>query len=104
MSVGVTQRTRELGVRLALGATPRQVRRGVLRQAAVLAGLGVLAGVPVALLTVSIMRSLIVGMTLRDMLVVGAVAVMLVLSAMAAAYPSALRASRLDPVGALRSD
>jgi len=104
MSVGVTQRTRELGVRLALGATPRQVRQGVLRQAAVLAGLGVLAGVPVALLTVSVMRSLIVGMTTRDMLVVGVVAGMLVLSAMAAAYPSALRASRLNPVGALRSE
>ena len=104
MSVGVTQRTRELGVRLALGATPSQVRRGVLRQAAVLAGLGVLAGVPVALLTVSVMRSLIVGMTTRDMLVVGVVAGMLVLSAMAAAYPSALRASRLNPVGALRSE
>jgi hypothetical protein len=104
MSVGVTQRTRELGVRLALGATPGQVRRGVLRQAAVLAGLGVVAGVPVALLTATIMRQLIVGMTTRDMLVVGGVAVMLVLAAMAAAYPSALRASRLNPVGALRSD
>ena len=104
MSVGVTQRTRELGVRLALGATPGQVRRGVLRQAALLAGLGVAAGIPVALLSVTIMRQLIVGMTTRDMLVVGAVAMMLVFAAMAAAYPSALRASRLDPVGALRSD
>ncbi|HKP30002.1 MAG TPA: FtsX-like permease family protein, partial [Gemmatimonadales bacterium] len=104
MSVGVTQRTRELGVRLALGATPSQVRRSVLRQAAALAGLGVLAGVPVALFTVTIMRSLIVGMTMRDMLVVLVVAMTLVLSAMAAAYPSALRASRLNPTGALRSD
>ena len=104
MSVGVTQRTRELGVRLALGATPGQVRRGVLRQAALLAGLGVAAGIPVALLAVTLMRQLIVGMSTRDMLVVVGVALTLVVAAMAAAYPSALRASRLDPVGALRSD
>jgi predicted permease len=104
MSVGVTQRTRELGVRLALGATPGQVRRGVLRQAALLAGLGVAAGVPTTLLAITIMRQLIVGMTTRDMLVVAGVGLMLVLAAMAAAYPSARRASRLDPMGALRSD
>lgn len=104
MSVGVTQRTRELGVRLALGATPGQVRFGVLRQAAMLGGLGVAAGIPMALLAITVMRQLIVGMTSKDMLVVVVVAVMLVVAAMAAAYPSARRASRLDPTGALRSD
>ena len=61
MSVGVTQRTRELGVRLALGATPGQVRRSVLRQAALLAGLGVAAGIPLSVGAVAMMRSLLVG-------------------------------------------
>jgi hypothetical protein len=104
MSVGVTQRTRELGVRLALGATPGQVRRGVLRQAAVLAGFGVAAGVPVSIFAVVAMRRLLVGMGTGDMVAIGVVALLLVLAAVAAAFPSALRASKLDPVGALRSD
>jgi hypothetical protein len=104
MSVGVTQRTRELGVRLALGATPGQVRRGVLRQAAILAGIGVAAGVPLSVATVAMMRSLLVGGGSSGMLAIAAVAAALILAAMAAAYPSARRASRLDPVGALRAD
>lgn len=104
MSVGVSQRTRELGVRLALGATPGHVRRGVLRQAAVLAGLGVAAGVPLAFLAFTLMRSLLVGVGLGYLIVIVVVALALVVAAMAAAYPSALRASKLDPVGALRAD
>ena len=104
MSVGVTQRTRELGVRLALGATPGQVRRGVLRQAAILAGIGVAAGVPLSVAAVTSMRSLLVGGGSGDMLAIGVVAAALIVAAMAAAYPSARRASRLDPVGALRAD
>jgi len=104
MSVGVSQRTRELGVRLALGATQSQVRRGVLRQAALLAGVGVAAGIPVAFVAATGMRSLLVGMGLGYVVVIGLVALALVVAAMVAAYPSALRASKLDPVGALRAD
>ncbi len=104
MSVGVTQRTRELGVRLALGATPAQVQRGVLRQAALLAGLGVAAGVPVSIAAALEMRSLLVGGGTGDLIAIGIVAAALIVAAMAAAYPSAHRASKLDPVGALRAD
>ena len=53
---------------------------------------------------VSMMRSLLVGGGAGDMFAIGVVALLLIVAAMAAAYPSALRASRLDPVGALRAD
>jgi len=100
----VTQRTREIGIRIALGATPGHVRRMVVTRALGLATLGLALGLVGALWLTRFMESLLYGVTATDPLTYGAVATMLVLTAVLASYLPARRATRVDPISALRAE
>ena len=104
ISYGVSQRTREFGVRLALGATSRDVLRGVLRRGVVLAAAGVLIGLVLAAATSRALSSLLFGVSTIDLFTYVAVAAMLVMVAVAACWVPARRAARVEPVVALRHE
>jgi predicted permease len=98
----VGQRTHEIGVRLALGAYPSDVLRLVLGQGAKLALLGVAIGIVAALALARLMTNMIFGVSAHDPLTFVVVAVALVAVALAACYIPARRATRTDPVTAMR--
>ena len=100
----VSRRTREIGVRMALGAGGRDVTRMVLRQGMILAGSSVALGLVVALGLTRLMSSLLYGVEATDPMTFGTVAIMLSAVALFASYMPALRASRTDPSEALRSE
>jgi putative ABC transport system permease protein len=103
-SYSVAQKTRELGLRLALGALPAEVLRLVLLQAGALAGLGVLVGVVAALLLTPFLAALLYGVGRADPLTYAGVALGLTLVALIAAYLPGRRAMRVDPLVALRNE
>jgi predicted permease len=98
----VAQRTREIGLRMALGAAPQRVRRMILSQMGVMTAVGGSAGLGLAVLAGRSAESLLFELKGYDPLVFAASAVLLVLIAMGAAFVPALRASRVDPMTALR--
>ncbi|MEM1250172.1 MAG: ABC transporter permease [Acidobacteriota bacterium] len=100
----VAQRTREIGVRLALGAGSRQVTSMMVRYGMGLAGAGVLAGLVIAGLTTGALSRLLFGVEPRDPLTFATVAVVLVAVAFAASAVAGMRAGRVDPMEALRSE
>jgi len=100
----VAQRRREIGVRMALGAQPRDVVADVMGQGLRLAGLGVVIGLGLALAGTRLLRSLLFGTSPTDALTFAAVATLLVAIAAAASLVPALRASRVDPLIALRDE
>jgi putative ABC transport system permease protein len=102
LALSVTQRTAEIGVRLALGARPTQVAGLVLRRGAALAAAGLVIGLAAALAVSRVMTALLFETTTRDLLTYAAVPVVLGLVALAACYLPARRASRIDPIVALR--
>jgi predicted permease len=102
MSYSVSQRQREIGIRLALGAQGRDVRRMVLRQGAKLALVGVLTGIVAAFLLSRLMTNLLFGVTAHDPLTLVAVAALLIWVALLACYIPARRATLVDPIVALR--
>jgi putative ABC transport system permease protein len=99
-----TQRTKEIGVRLALGATRMKVMSLVLAQAMQLCGIGLAIGIPAALFAARTLRALLFGVSATDAKVVLAAAALLIAVAAAAAYVPARRASQLDAVTALRHE
>jgi hypothetical protein len=100
----VVQRTREMGIRLALGATVRQVVEAAARPAIVLSLAGVAVGVILALFVSGLMKSMIWGVTATDPLTFVSVAVLLVAIAAIASLVPALRLTRLDPAETLREE
>jgi ABC-type antimicrobial peptide transport system permease subunit len=100
----VSQRRREIGIRLALGAAPSTVRRLVLRQGLALVGGGLALGVGAALGVSGVLRASLPGISPRDPLTFGAVVLALAAVAVLALWGPARRASRLDPAVALRID
>ncbi len=102
MSYLVTQATREIGVRIALGAQPRQVRGVVIGHGMLLAGLGAIVGVAGSLALTRLLVSQLYGVTPTDALTLGGVTALLLLVAMAACVIPARRATRVDPMVALR--
>lgn len=99
----VASGTREFGIRMALGATPRQLVRAVVRRAMVLALFGVLAGSAGALWGGRLLTSLIYGVPAKDLPTLAAAVAVLLLAAAVASWMPARRASRVDPVTALRA-
>ncbi|HEY6214282.1 MAG TPA: FtsX-like permease family protein, partial [Vicinamibacterales bacterium] len=104
MAYAVTERTHELGVRVALGAARGDVLRIVLVEAAALSGIGVGLGVVGALATTRLMSTLLFGVTATDAETFAAISAFLVATALLASYVPARRATRVDPMTALRAD
>ena len=102
MAYNVVQRTREIGIRMALGAAQRDVVWMVMRDVLILVGIGIGVGVPVALALTSVVRSQLYGLTGHDPMTLVFATVGLAFVALAAGYIPAIRASRLDPMRALR--
>ena len=104
VTYGVARRTREIGIRIALGAQRSSVVRGVLREAFVLALVGIAISVPVALGASRYVASFLYGLKPNDPLTVGLAVVTLLAAALAASYLPARNASRVDPMVALRHE
>jgi len=104
IAYSVAQRTREIGIRMALGAQSSQVLRLTLRQGMRLVVIGGVIGVAAALALTRLMRSLLYEVSAADPLTFIAVVVLLALAALAACYLPARRAARIDPMVALRCE
>jgi ABC-type antimicrobial peptide transport system permease subunit len=100
----VAQRTHEIGVRMALGARPGRVVSMVVQRSLLLASIGVAAGIAIALAASRLASSLLYGIAPHDPVSYVAAAALLLLAAVAAGWIPALRAARVDPVTALRSE
>jgi len=108
MSFSVSQRTQELGVRMALGADSRRILRMVLRQGSILTAVGVSLGVLITLGLVVLagdnMQAVLFGVSPRDPLVYASVVALVVLISLGASFVPARRATRVDPMIALRAE
>jgi putative ABC transport system permease protein len=104
LSFSVSQRTQEFGVRLALGAEPGDVRRLMIGQGLRLAALGIAIGLAGAVAVTRLIRSLLYDVTPTDPLSFAAVVALMLAVAATAAYLPARRATRVDPMTALRTD
>jgi putative ABC transport system permease protein len=103
MAYTVSQRTREIGIRMAIGARQSDVSRMVMRRGMALTGAGVLAGAGASLAVTRLVRSQLFGVQPSDPLTIASVLVLMTAVAAVAAYFPARRAARVDPVAALRS-
>lgn len=104
MAYAVNMRTAEIGLRIALGARTGQVLSGVMREALGLTGAGIVLGLIAAIWLTRFIRVMLYGLGSVDSLTVGGTALMLLCVALAAAFAPARRASRIDPIRALRQD
>ena len=102
LSYAVSQRTHEIGVRLALGALPSQVRGIILREGVVIGAIGTVTGVAAALALSRVLQALVFGTSTKDPFVFVAVTVVLGGVVLASSYVPARRATRSDPLDALR--
>ncbi len=100
----VNHERRALGIRLALGATPRAVRLFILKQGLVVTAIGTVVGLAIAVLASRLLEGLLFGVAALDPLTFVIVPVLLTLAALVAAYVPARRASRVDPVTSLRAE
>jgi predicted lysophospholipase L1 biosynthesis ABC-type transport system permease subunit len=104
VSYTVTQRTPEIGIRMALGASTGQVQRQVMTQTVALVASGLLIGVAGALILARLTAALLYHMEPTDPLTFALTIVVLVMTAISAGYVPAVRASRVDPMSALRTN
>ncbi|HKP87401.1 MAG TPA: ABC transporter permease [Blastocatellia bacterium] len=102
MNYAVTQRTREIGIRMALGAQASQVRGLVLKQGLALSGMGLVIGLGGSLIVTRLMSSLLYGVSATDPVIFVAVGVVLALVSVMACYVPARKATKVDPMIALR--
>jgi len=100
----VTLRTRELGVRLALGAQPRAVAMMVTRQGLMLSGAGIVVGLGLVVVVARFLRSFLFEIAPTDPVTLGGATAILVAFALLASWIPARRAARVNPIDALRSD
>jgi putative ABC transport system permease protein len=104
ISYSVTQRVREIGIRLALGATPRQLVTSIVREGMLLTGIGVVIGIAGALLSARALSPFLFGVGAADPVTIGIVTILLIVVSAAASYIPSRRAMRVDPVVALRAE
>jgi putative ABC transport system permease protein len=104
MAFAVAQRTQEFGVRMALGAQRLRILNQVLREGAILAGIGTIVGLGGAYLVGRLMQSTLYGVEAFDVRAFSAVAAVLLVAALLACLLPAWRASRVEPMTALRHD
>ncbi|MEP6495790.1 MAG: ABC transporter permease [bacterium] len=104
MASGVREQTREIGIRMALGATQAVIRHAVMRRALIVAGAGAASGLVAALLGTRLLRSLLFEISPTDPVALGAACGALLTVAAVAAYLPARRATKIDPALALRAD
>ncbi|MFL6278205.1 MAG: ABC transporter permease [Blastocatellia bacterium] len=104
MNYAVTQRTQEIGIRMALGAQPGQVRALILKQGLMLSGLGLAIGLGGALLATQMLSSLLFSVSATDPVVLAGVAVVLAAVALLTCYIPARRATKVDPIIALKHE
>jgi len=100
----VIQRTRELGIRVSLGSTSLGILKLVLRSGLQVVGIGLLAGVLVALGVAGLLQSVLYGVSARDPIAIGTGIAFLAVVAFIACLLPALRAARVDPTAILRSE
>jgi ABC-type antimicrobial peptide transport system permease subunit len=100
----VTQRTKEIGIRMALGATPFTLLVNILGHSVALTGVGTAVGLLVAAAVTRYLESLLFGLTPLDVSTFGGVALLFAIVAVLAAYLPASRASHVNPIVALRHD
>ncbi|HZQ53632.1 MAG TPA: ABC transporter permease [Bryobacteraceae bacterium] len=103
MAYTVAQRDHEIGIRLALGAQPREIRRTIVLEALRLAGYGILAGLFVSLVLTRFVSGMLYGVRASDPLSFSAALVVLLLAALLASYIPATRAMNMDPADVLRA-
>jgi predicted permease len=104
LSYAVSQRTREIGIRIALGADLSDVRKMVIGGGLKLTGVGLMIGFPIALGAVSLIRSMLFGVSPADPITFGSIASMMLIVSLAASYVPVRRATRTNPVEALRAE
>jgi putative ABC transport system permease protein len=104
ISYSVTQRTREIGIRIAFGAQPGDVVKLIVGQAMILTSIGVIAGLAVAFALTRLLSSLLFGVSATDPIIYAGTAAILAVVALLASYVPARRASRVEPMEALRYD
>lgn len=102
MAHSVTERTHEIGIRLALGAEPHQVLRWIAGRGIRLAGIGLGIGLAIAFVVAQLLSSLMMGVSATDPLIFAGIPVLLAAIALAACYIPARRAMKVDPMVALR--
>jgi putative ABC transport system permease protein len=104
LAISVSRRTQEIGIRLALGARSGDVLRMVLRQGLAMAMLGLAIGLPFAFMSTRVLATLLFGVGTHDPFAFAGAALLLLVVALAACAAPAIRASRVDPMTALRID
>jgi ABC-type antimicrobial peptide transport system permease subunit len=104
LSYAVSQRAQEMGIRMAIGARPTQVRAGVLLHGLKVAATGLAIGIPAAIGLGGLLRSIVFDVSPSDPAVFIVVAALLVLATLTAAWIPASRATRADPLRVLRRD
>ena len=104
LSYAVSLRTREIGIRVALGAGRKAIGRMILRQGAVVAGIGLLAGLAGAIALTRLLGGLLYGVSPTDPLTFGLMTALLFGTALAASWVPARRAARTDPASVLRGE
>jgi ABC-type antimicrobial peptide transport system permease subunit len=104
MSYGVSQRAKEIGIRMALGARGRDVTFMILRDAGKLALLGIVIGLAAASVLSRLLTDMLYEVRARDPVTFGAVAGLIAVTALLASLLPARRASRVDPLTAIRSE
>jgi putative ABC transport system permease protein len=104
MAYSVVQRTRELGIRLALGASRTAVLRGVLGRGLALVGAGIVVGVAGALAFTRVLGALLYDVSATDPAVFAVIIGLLTIVGLASSYVPARRATRVDPMVAIRSE